>query len=146
MSEKANWKSSVVLYGSFVLAVIALTLAPENWAFLAAAAIVLGGWFVSESVTAAAAKDESAKESDLASEALSIVSGSLFFGLLAALILPGLGVVFELSATPIYAAGIVLGLAFGFVVYRGHPRWSVLLACASFIAPVICFAFRWYNA
>jgi len=146
MSEKANWKSSVVLYGSFALAVLAFTLAPENWAFLAAAAIVLAGWFASESITAAAAKDETGKEPDLASEALSIVSGSLFFGLLAALILPGFGVVFELSATPIYAAGIALGLAFGFIVYRGHPRWSVLLACASFIAPVVWFAFCWYNA
>ena len=52
MSEKTNWKGTLVLYASFALAAVAFTLAPENWAFFVAIAIVLAGWFLSESIPA----------------------------------------------------------------------------------------------
>ncbi len=145
MSQKPNWKSACVLYGSFALAAIAFTLTPDNWAFLAAAAIVLTGWFISDAINAAAQTSDAAARPDLPSEVLSVVSGSMFFGLLTALILPGIGVAFRLGPKPIYAAGFVIAVLFGLGVYRKRPRWRSLLAAASFAAPVLWIAFRWYN-
>ena len=149
MNETTNWKSTVVLYTSFATAAIAFTLAPDNWAFLVAIAIVMAGWFLSESIQGKKPTDKEAGDKkhtldDRLSEAFSIITGSAFFGLLAALILPGLGETFRWNATPVYAIGAVMGILFGLWVYRGHSRGAMLLAIASFVAPVFLFAFRWY--
>jgi len=158
MSQRANWKRTAVIWVTLLSAAAAYSLTPETWSFFVAAAIVLCGWFLWDAMPktiggddADAARRAAEPDHDKPGEGgwgeiFSVVTGSLFFGLLAALILPGIGDAFGLSARPVYAMGTVLAFAFGLWVYRAHRIWGALAAIAAFLIPVVFMVYQWYRA
>lgn len=159
MSQHVNWKRTAVIWVTFVAAAVAYSLTPETWSFFVAAAIVLFGWFLWEAMPKTIGGEEVGDASQASAGAgtgetpaqdgwsafFSILTGSLFFGLLAALVLPGIGNTFGLPATPVYAMGVVLAFGFGIWAYRSQGLWGALVATVAFLAPVLLLVYHWYR-
>jgi len=155
MGQHINWKRSIVGWITVIAAIAVYSLTPETWSFFAAAVIVLVGWFIWDSMPktigepdgeaqAPAANQQSVAEGDW-SDVLNVISGSIFFGLLAALILPGIGDTFAMRAAPIYAMGIVLSSIFAAWAYRSHRLTGAVVGFVSFFAPIVFMIHHWYK-
>jgi len=141
MSERKNLKRTVVMWTTVAAAGAAYLLTPDSWAPFVGIGILLAGWFVWESMprtlggepSGAAESQEPAKGSW--AEALGMISGGLFFGLLAGLVLPGVGETWRLSAATVHGLGTAMGIAFAAWTWRSHSRRGAIVAFIAFMAP-----------
>lgn len=153
MSEHVNWKRTLVTWVTLASAAATYSLTPETWSPFAAAAVLLVGWYVWESMPRTVGdKDDAAEEPGAEGEQadkenvgdlFGVASGSLFFGLLAALILPGIGEAFGLSVSAVYATGILLAAGFALWVRRSHRALGALVSMTIFLLPVLFITYRW---
>ena len=155
MSQHINWKRSIVGWITVIAAIGAYSLTPETWSFFAAAVVLVVGGYLWDSMPKTigepeggeqipVVKQQSAADGDW-SDVLNVISGSIFFGLLAALILPGVGDTFDMRAVPIYAMGVVLSLIFAVWAYRSHRLTGAIVGFVSFFAPIVFMIHHWYK-